>query len=120
VSQDQSSFQMTVSRKDVWTVSLAGELDASAGVALRSFASLLATSPSRVDFDLSGVQFIDTAGWASVCAARAALEAAGVKGRIVSPSRSVRHLTDVMARTHGPRRQSSRRPRLALVGSESG
>jgi anti-anti-sigma regulatory factor len=115
MSHDQSALRMTLTRRDAWTVALVGDLDASSGAELRSLAGLLSAAHSRVDFDLAEVRFIDTAGWASLCAAQDDLERSGVPARILNPSRAVRHLTELIARNPTTARAIPTRRRLALL-----
>ena len=84
-------------------VFVAGELDAATGPELATLASAFSTLKLSVDFDLAGVTFIDVAGWASVRAAIDVLAASDSRARIANPSRAVRHLTAVFARSRAPR-----------------
>lgn len=93
-------FLTVVARTDRWTVSVCGEIDAASRPELLSLAETLSEWGGDVDFDLRGVVFIDTAGWASVRAAADAAKASGRRARIINPSPTVRHLTDVIARSH--------------------
>ena len=96
-------FSTTIKRTDRWIVSLSGEIDAASRSELLSLVELLSERSGGIDFDLSGVRFIDTAGWASVRAASRAAEASGTSARITNPSPTVRHLTDAIARTRQTR-----------------
>lgn len=104
----ESAFSSVITRTDRWIVSLSGEIDAAAHSELLSLAEMLSKVGGGIDFDLSGVRFIDTAGWASVRAASDAAKASGNSARVVNPSSSVRHLTDLLAGSHVPRRVPSR------------
>jgi anti-anti-sigma factor len=96
----QSAVRMTVLHTDRCVVRVAGELDVSSYPQLRLIAEVLACQEGAIDFDLGGVTFIDSSGWAAVQeAARTA------RGRIVNPSPRVRQLTDLMARTRTPGRR---------------
>jgi anti-anti-sigma factor len=103
-----SPFSTIVTHADRWIVALSGEVDAASRSELLSLVELLSKRMGDVDFDLSRVRFIDTAGWASVRAASDAAKASGKSARIVNPSPSVRHLTDVIARSHSPRSAMTR------------
>jgi anti-anti-sigma regulatory factor len=96
----KSQLRITVVHGDRWVVYLSGDVDLSARPQLQSIGEVLAWQEGRVDFDLTGVDFIDTSGWAGV---QEAARTAG--GRILNPSAPVRHLTDVMARTGIPKRR---------------
>lgn len=100
----ESTFSSVITRTDRWIVSLSGEIDAAARSELLSLAALLSEFGGGVDFDLGGVSFIDTAGWASVRAASEVAQASGGSARIINPSSTVRHVTDVVARSHARRR----------------
>jgi anti-anti-sigma factor len=95
-----AAFSTSITHTDRWIVALSGEIDAAARAELLSLVATLATRRGDIDFDLSGVRFIDTAGWACVRAASNAATTSGKSARIVNPSPTVRHLTDVMARSH--------------------
>jgi anti-anti-sigma factor len=103
-----SVFSSIITRTDHWIVSLSGAIDAAAHSELLSLAEMLSKRGGDIDFDLSGVRFIDTAGWAGVVAALDAAKAFGISARVVNPSSSVRYLTDLVARSHGPRGAPSR------------
>ena len=104
----ESAFSSIITRTDRWIVSLSGEIDAAAQSELLSLAEMLSKLGGGIDFDLSGVRFIDTAGWANVLAVSDAAKTSGNSARVVNPSSSVRHLTDLLARSHGPRSTPSR------------
>jgi anti-anti-sigma factor len=94
MSKPACEFQMTVCWSAGWTVYLSGELDAASGPGLELVASALAEARvAAVDFDLSRVTFVDSAGWACLTAAMAAIEASGAAFRLRSVHPSVRRLT---------------------------
>ena len=103
------SFSAIITRTDRWIVSLSGEIDAAARSELLSLAELLSKLGGSIDFDLTEVSFIDAAGWASVRAGSDAASASGSSTRIINPSPTVSHPTDVIARSHA-RRGASQRP----------
>jgi anti-anti-sigma factor len=91
----------TISYTDRWRIALGGELDADARSTLQPLVEALAGSgEDAVDFDLSGVTFADSAGWAVVCAAAATLRSAGMPSRIVEPSAAILRLTGLLQRAH--------------------
>jgi anti-anti-sigma regulatory factor len=95
----EPTLSALISYNERWRVALWGEVDRSARDRLLSLATALATSGNDpVDFDLSGVTFIDRAGWLAVSTAAAMLQAAGAAARIINPSPAVRRLTDLMSR----------------------
>lgn len=90
---------MAVRHGERWVVYLSGELDLASRRQLLSMAEILACRDGKVDFDLSGLGFIDSSGWTAVQdAARTA------RGRIVNPSAPVKRVTELMARTGTLRR----------------
>ncbi|HLI53525.1 MAG TPA: STAS domain-containing protein [Acidimicrobiales bacterium] len=87
----------TISYSDRWRITLGGELDADARSTVQPLAEALAESgEDAVDFDLSGITFADSAGWAVVCEAAATLRSAGMPARIVEPSAAVCRLTGLL------------------------
>ena len=69
-----------------------GELDISTKGHLAEVAGILAGLERGVDFDLSGVSFIDPSGWDGVAEALGLLKRAGLPARVVRPSASVLRL----------------------------
>ena len=65
----ESPLSSTLRRTDRWIVSLSGEVDAASRAELISLAESLSKFEGDIDFDLSEVRFIDSAGWAGVQAA---------------------------------------------------
>jgi anti-anti-sigma regulatory factor len=111
VTTTASPLSTTLRRTDRWIVALSGEVDAASRPELISLAESLSKFEGDIDFDLSGVRFIDSAGWAGVQAASGAARTAGRSARIINPSPPVRHLTDAIARSHaqpGRARRSER------------
>jgi ABC-type transporter Mla MlaB component len=96
----KSPLRISVVHGDRWVVYLSGDIDLSARPQLQSIAEVLAFQEGDVDFDLAGVAFIDTAGWAAVQEA-----ARATPGRLLNPSAPVRHLTATMARTRTSKRR---------------
>ncbi len=118
MTQIELPFSTIVTRTDRWIIALSGEIDAASRAELLSLVALLSQRKGDIDLDLSGVRFIDTAGWASVQAAAGAAEASGSAARIINPSPSVRHLTDVMRRSRASRTAPRRRvPVVASVAA---
>lgn len=92
-------FSCIFSYTDHWTVFLSGEIDVTARPELLSVAETLAARGGDVDFDVSGVRFMDVSGWTALRAATSVARSLGCSARIVNPSPSVRHLTDVLTRS---------------------
>lgn len=86
-----------------WTVLVQGELDISTRRHLAEVAEILAGLGKPVEFDLSGVTFIDPSGWGGVTQAIDALERAGVAARVVHPSEPVKRLRSLLAHPALPR-----------------
>jgi anti-anti-sigma factor len=120
VTKIESPLSTTLRRTDRWIVSLSGEIDAASRAELISLAEALSKFEGDIDFDLRGVRFIDSAGWAGVQAAAGAARTAGRSARIINPSPPVRHLTDAIARSHArPRRPRRPERRGATVNVAS-
>ncbi len=69
-----------------------GELDITSRRHLADMAGILAGLRGGVDFDLSRVRFIDSAGWDALTHAVQTLEAAGMSARVSRQSDAVRRL----------------------------
>jgi anti-anti-sigma factor len=96
MSSNGCDFQMAVCWSAGWAVYLSGELDAATGPELEIVASALADARiAAVDFDLSEVTFVDTAGWTCLTAAMCTIEASGAVPRLRNVHPSVRRLMDV-------------------------
>ncbi len=103
--------QRTQTATNRWVVRIRGELDLATGRVLVADAHDLARQRRSVDFDLGGVTFADSSGWASVRAAARILEEAGLVARIVNPSPAVRKVTGLLARhPEGRRAPGARGP----------
>jgi anti-anti-sigma factor len=99
MSQSGRELQVTVCWAAGWTIYLSGELDAAGSSQLDRVGAALADAQiAAADFDLSGVTFMDTAGWANLAAAMSTVEASGAVTRTRNPSPSVRRLLDVVRR----------------------
>jgi anti-anti-sigma factor len=97
MSSNGCDFQMAVCWSAGWTVYLSGELDAATGPELEVVASALADARiAAVDFDLSEVTFVDTAGWTCLTAAMCTIEASGAVPRLRNVHPSVHRLMDVL------------------------
>lgn len=92
----EAPLQLKVAHTQHWRVTISGEVDASAKAELCSLAELLCTRGDSVDFDLSGVTFVDRGGWGAVCAAQDLARSGGLAARVVSPSPAVRRLTELL------------------------
>jgi anti-anti-sigma factor len=91
-------FSMRISYTDRWTVSVSGEVDISSSQRLNALAQALQNaSIADVDFDLSGVTFVDGGGWSAICATVSALRSQGLRARIVNPSPVVRRFTSLLS-----------------------
>jgi anti-anti-sigma factor len=90
----RSLLDITVRRtRGAWQILVAGELDAASGADLQgATADVIAAAPEVVDIDLTGVTFVDTAGWRSVHEARQQIIDAGGMPRIVAMSPAVEQL----------------------------
>jgi anti-anti-sigma factor len=90
-------LQVTVCWSAGWTIYLSGELDGAGAAQLARVGAALADARiAAADFDLSGVTFVDTAGWAVLCEAMALVEESGAVVRARNPSPSVRRLVDIV------------------------
>jgi anti-anti-sigma regulatory factor len=98
-----------------WVVKVNGELDLATGQILVADARDLVCQGKSVDFDLSGITFADSAGWAGVRGAARVLEEAGLVARIVNPSPPVRKLTALLARHPSAARPTD----ICLAGGSS-
>jgi anti-anti-sigma factor len=97
MSKSGRELQVTVCWAAGWTIYLSGELDAAGSGQLdRVGAALAGAQVGAADFDLSGVTFMDTAGWANLAAAMSTVEATGAVIRTRNPSPSVRRLMDIV------------------------
>jgi anti-anti-sigma regulatory factor len=76
---------------------------------------LLCTDGDPIDFDLSGVRFMDKSGWAATGAAADVVRRAGVDARVVNPSPAVRRLTELLLATHPSGGRNGPVPPLAPV-----
>jgi anti-anti-sigma factor len=87
-------LEITVRRnRGVREILVSGELDTASGAdLLAAAADAVADGPDVVDFDLSGVSFVDTAGWRSVHEARQLIVDAGGTPRIAALSPAVEQL----------------------------
>jgi anti-anti-sigma factor len=118
MTHQDPSLLMTISHDGScgrWRVSLRGEVDASAASQLCLVADLLSADGDPVDFDLSGVSFMDRSGWASICAASDTAQRAGVDVRVLNPSRAVTNLTELLMAAHPSRGRQGQVPPLAPV-----
>jgi anti-anti-sigma factor len=97
-----------------WTIYLSGELDAASASQLDRVAAALAGAKiAAANFDLGGVTFMDTAGWANLTAAMTAVEVSGAVTRIRNPSPSVHRLIDVVRSLPTIDAWDANRPQLA-------
>jgi anti-anti-sigma factor len=83
-----------------WRVLVRGELDLRSGAELLGVADVLAAARvSRVDLDLTGVTFVDTAGWHSVVAAQQRIEQSGAVAEVSRRSPAVERLVRLLHRS---------------------
>jgi len=81
-----------------WDLVVEGDLDLCSGRDLVGVAEVLASYRVAVaDIDLSGVDFVDPAGWHCVEDATAVLSAAGTESKVRHPSEAVQRLTALFA-----------------------
>jgi anti-anti-sigma factor len=91
-------FVMTSTATRRWVISVTGEVDLATGLQLVTAAEKLVAQGRPIDFDLSRVTFIDSAGWAAVRFAARAVDRAGAVARISNPSLPVRRIMALVSR----------------------
>jgi anti-sigma B factor antagonist len=91
-------FDLTVvSTGPRWRVAIRGELDLASGQDLKDVVEvLLAANGVRIDIDLAGVTFIDTAGWEAVAVARRLVTDTGGVSNVVAGSAVVTRFVDLI------------------------
>ncbi len=98
-----TGFAMEVCWSAGWIVYLSGELDRAAGPELDLVASALgAAGVAALDFDLSGIRFVDMAGWRCLTAAVSTIEAGGAVVRLRKAHPSVRRFMESLDRAGTP------------------
>jgi anti-anti-sigma factor len=116
MSRSGRELQITVCWSAGWTIYLSGELDAASASQLdRIGAALAGARIAAADFDLSGVTFIDNAGWDNLAAAMNAVEASGALARATHPSPSVRRLLEILGAFQTVDGRGANRPHLATI-----
>jgi anti-anti-sigma regulatory factor len=96
---EHPAFEVTVVPADGrWKMVVEGELDLRSGRDVREVAEFLAIAPvAAVEFDLTGVTFMDTAGWRSVQDARRLLAGRATSVTVGPVSAAVRRFLSAVA-----------------------